>query len=61
MEFRVLGSIEARDSGRTVALGGPQQRRLLGVLLADAGSVVSVVLSPLPTWPSWLRPQHCAV
>src|SRR3954471_9286017 len=42
MEFQVLGSIEARDEGRTVALGGPQQRRLLAVLLADAGRVVPV-------------------
>src|SRR4051794_14487777 len=42
MEFRVLGPVEAVDGGRPVALGGPQQRRLLGVLLADADHVVPV-------------------
>ena len=35
MEFRVLGSIEAARTGGPVALGGPRQRRLLAVLLAE--------------------------
>ena len=41
MEFRILGPPEARDEGRQIALGGPQQRALLALLLLDANRVVS--------------------
>ena len=51
MEFRVLGSIEAWEDGRSVALGGLQQRRLLAVLLADAGHVVSIDRLVETVWP----------
>src|SRR5215212_6304345 len=51
MEFRVLGSIAACEDGRAVALGGPQQRRLLAVLLANAGQVVSVDRLVEAVWP----------
>ena len=51
MEFRVLGSIEACEDGRAIALGGPQQRRLLAVLLADAGRVVPVDRLVEAVWP----------
>jgi DNA-binding SARP family transcriptional activator len=41
MEYRVLGPIEALDESRRLALGGPKQRLLLGVLLLRANRVVA--------------------
>jgi DNA-binding SARP family transcriptional activator len=41
IEFRVLGPLEARVGARTLALGGPNQRALLAVLLLHANEVVS--------------------
>jgi DNA-binding SARP family transcriptional activator len=40
MEFRILGALEAYDGKRSVPLGGPKPRALLGVLLLHAGEVV---------------------
>ncbi|MEV6426453.1 BTAD domain-containing putative transcriptional regulator [Nocardia sp. NPDC051463] len=41
MLFRILGPIEVcREDGRPVAVGGPQVRALLALLLLDAGQVV---------------------
>ena len=60
MEFRVLGSIEARDGGRALPLGGPQQRRLLAVLLADAGKVVSVDRLVEAVWSGDPAPEGAA-
>src|SRR4051794_4573783 len=51
MEFRVLGPVEAIDEGRAIRLGGAQQRRLLGVLLADADRVVPVSRLVDAVWP----------
>lgn len=39
--FGILGPLEVLGDGRPVALGGPQQRGLLAVLLLDANRVVS--------------------
>jgi DNA-binding SARP family transcriptional activator len=39
--FGVLGPLEVLADGRPVALGGPQQRGLLALLLLDANRVVS--------------------
>lgn len=39
--FGILGPLEVLVDGRPVALGGPQQRGLLAVLLLDANRVVS--------------------
>jgi len=39
--FGILGPLEVLANGRPVALGGPQQRGLLAVLLLDANQVVS--------------------
>ena len=39
--FRVLGPIEALVDGENVALGGPRQRALLGLLLLHRGRTVS--------------------
>jgi predicted ATPase/DNA-binding SARP family transcriptional activator/DNA-binding CsgD family transcriptional regulator len=41
MEFRVLGPLEVRRRGRALALGGPQQRALLAILLIRPNRVVS--------------------
>jgi DNA-binding SARP family transcriptional activator/tetratricopeptide (TPR) repeat protein len=40
--YGILGPLEARVGGRRVAIGGPQQRALLAVLLVNANRVVSV-------------------
>ncbi|HKS98104.1 MAG TPA: BTAD domain-containing putative transcriptional regulator [Rugosimonospora sp.] len=40
MEFRLLGSIDAQASGRSIPLGPPRQRGILAVLAADAGRLV---------------------
>ena len=40
LEFTVLGPVGCRRDGEPVPVGGPQQRRLLAALLADAGRVV---------------------
>ena len=42
MEFRVLGPLEVVRSQRTLPLGGPKQRAILGMLVAHANEVVSV-------------------
>ncbi len=41
MEFRVLGPLEVVVGGESVGLGTPRQRTLLGLLLLQAGEVVS--------------------
>jgi predicted ATPase/DNA-binding SARP family transcriptional activator len=41
IEFRVLGSLEVVDGGRLLALGSPQQRALLAVLLVHRSEPVS--------------------
>ena len=41
MDFRILGPTEVTEEGRPLALGGPRQRALLGMLLLHANEVVS--------------------
>ncbi len=41
MDFRILGPTEVTNDGRPLALGGPRQRALLGMLLLHANEVVS--------------------
>src|ERR687883_1976020 len=41
MQFRILGPLEVDDDGRPIALGGPKQRALLGVLLLHANESIS--------------------
>ncbi|HSV66447.1 MAG TPA: AfsR/SARP family transcriptional regulator [Mycobacteriales bacterium] len=41
-DFRVLGPLEVAVGGRVLALGGPQLRAVLALLMAHAGRVVSV-------------------
>ncbi|MET0474056.1 MAG: BTAD domain-containing putative transcriptional regulator [Mycobacterium sp.] len=42
VEYFLSGAIEARVDGSAVALGGPKQRCVLSLLLANHGSVVSI-------------------
>src|SRR5712691_910826 len=42
VQFRILGPLEVWVDGRTVPIGGPKQRALLGILLLCANRVVSV-------------------
>jgi len=51
VQFRVLGPVDVIDNGRTVALGGKQQRRLLAVLVASCGRVVPVDRLVEVLWP----------
>ncbi|MGH2748318.1 MAG: AfsR/SARP family transcriptional regulator [Actinomycetota bacterium] len=41
MEFGILGPLEVRREGQSLALGGPKQRALLAILLLHANEVVS--------------------
>jgi predicted ATPase/DNA-binding SARP family transcriptional activator len=41
MEYRILGPLEVFDAGVLLAIGGPRNRKLLAVLLVNAGAVVS--------------------
>ncbi|MDJ0962202.1 MAG: BTAD domain-containing putative transcriptional regulator, partial [Acidimicrobiia bacterium] len=42
MEIRVLGPIEALENGTRLGLGGPKQRTVLALLVANAGRPVSM-------------------
>jgi DNA-binding SARP family transcriptional activator/tetratricopeptide (TPR) repeat protein len=42
VQFRILGPLEVLVDDRVLALGGPQQRGLLGLLLLEANRVVSL-------------------
>ena len=42
LRIRVLGPLEVDLDGRALAVGGPQQRRLLAMLVVNRGRVVSV-------------------
>jgi serine/threonine protein kinase/WD40 repeat protein/DNA-binding SARP family transcriptional activator len=42
VHMRVLGPVEVESGGRDVRLGGPKQRTILALLVAEAGKVVSV-------------------
>ena len=42
MDFRLLGPLEVRSAGASLALGGQKQRGVLAVLLLNANNVVTV-------------------
>jgi DNA-binding SARP family transcriptional activator len=42
MEFRVLGSLDARNAGTSIELGGPRQRAVLAALLLRTNDVASI-------------------
>ena len=58
MEFRVLGPIEVIGELGTVNLGGPQQRRLLAVLLSDPGRVLTFERLVEVLWPERDEPAN---
>ena len=41
MEYRILGPLEVFHAGTVLQVGGPRHRKLLAVLLVEAGEVVS--------------------
>ena len=51
LEYGVLGPIEVRSAGEVLALGGPQQRRIVATLIAQRGEVVSVDRLVEAAWP----------
>lgn len=60
MRYRWLGPLLVERDGTPVAIGGPQQRRLLGVLLAHRGQVVSVDRLVDALWPDVDTPDGAA-
>lgn len=58
MEFRILGSLEVVDHGRTLPLGGAKQRALLAALLLSPNRAVSVDRLIDVLWPT--RPPSSA-
>ncbi len=57
MRIRVLGSMEVRDPD-PVPLGGPTQRRTLGMLLVNAGQTVSIDQLVDGIWPDGDAPDR---
>ncbi|WP_308301028.1 tetratricopeptide repeat protein [Crossiella sp. S99.2] len=51
MEFRVLGPLEAVLDGQALPLGTPRARTVLGILLANAGAIVSIDRIAEELWP----------
>jgi len=50
MEFRILGPLEVRASGRAVEISGAKRRALLGVLVLEANRPVSTQRLALALW-----------
>ena len=57
MLYRVLGPVEVERDGVTLGVGGPQQRRLLGMLLIHFGQVVSTDRLVDALWTDDGRPE----
>lgn len=51
MEFRLLGSLEVRSEDGPINVGGPQQRKILAVLLSDPGRVLTYERLAEVLWP----------
>src|SRR5215213_5477658 len=51
MEFLILGPLEVRSNGHSLALGGPKQRAVLALLLLGANRVVSREHLIAELWP----------
>jgi DNA-binding SARP family transcriptional activator len=60
LRFKVLGSIDVERDGGSVSIGGPQQRRLLGVLLVGRGNTVSADRLVDALWPAGDAPEGAA-
>ncbi|MFZ2502485.1 MAG: BTAD domain-containing putative transcriptional regulator [Nocardioides sp.] len=57
MHYRVLGPVGAERDGIPIRLGGPQQRRLLGVLLSRRAQVVPVSTLVEALWAEGNEPR----
>ncbi len=60
MQFDILGPLQVRDAGRPLMLGRPKQRAVLGILLLDAGKVVSLDRLVDEVWGRESPPQALA-
>ncbi|MEY2401436.1 MAG: hypothetical protein QOJ08_1547 [Ilumatobacteraceae bacterium] len=61
MRYVVLGPVEAIDDDLTVvAVGGPQQRRLLALMLSRPGESISAERLVDCLWPDGLAPDGAA-
>ena len=58
MEFKVLGSIEVLDDNGPVMLGGPQQRKVLAVLLCEPGKTLTYDRLLEVLWPTVEAPDN---
>ena len=58
MEFKVLGSVEVLDDDERVSLGGPQQRKLLAVLLCEPGMTLTYERLLEVLWPTGEPPDN---
>jgi serine/threonine protein kinase/DNA-binding SARP family transcriptional activator/WD40 repeat protein len=57
LEFLVMGPVEVRRDGQEIPLGGPQQRRLLSVLLSVPGQALSADRIEEAMWPGGDAPE----
>ena len=60
MRYGVLGPVEAARDDDAVAVGGPQQRRLLALMLSRAGESISAERLVDCLWPDGLAPVGAA-
>src|SRR3954452_14525551 len=58
VEFKMLGSVEVIDNGGRVSLGGPQQRKILAVLLCDPGKTLTFDRLLDVLWPDGNAPEN---
>jgi DNA-binding SARP family transcriptional activator/WD40 repeat protein len=58
LEFRILGPLEVLDVGGTINLGGPQQRRVMSVLLCEPGRVLTYDRLVEVLWPNRDEPDN---
>jgi DNA-binding SARP family transcriptional activator/WD40 repeat protein/energy-coupling factor transporter ATP-binding protein EcfA2 len=58
LTFRVLGPLEVADDGRTVVVGGPKERQVLALLLANAPATVTIDVLTESLWAG--RPPRSA-
>jgi DNA-binding SARP family transcriptional activator len=58
VEFKMLGAVEVFDDAGPVSLGGPQQRRVLAVLLSDPGTTLTYDRLLEVLWPDGQAPEN---
>ena len=58
VEFKMLGAVEVVDAGGPLSLGGPQQRKVLAVLLSDPGTTLTYDRLLEVLWPDGQAPEN---